>query len=83
MKGSVSAQDPQNQVPCQREEQRTWDKRLRQEMGDNGEGEGNKREGKRIFVSVGWRTALDREETDVAYRKMVVYKGKRGNLLLV
>ena len=46
-------------------------------MEDEGEGEGNKGEGEGIFVLV-WDKGLplDREETDVAHRKMVVYKSK-------
>ena len=35
-----------------------------------------------VFVSEGEGLPLDREETDVAHRQMVVYKGKRGNPML-
>ena len=64
------------------ERQRAGNKRQRQVIGDEGEGEGKKEEGRRVFVLEGDKgLSLDRGETDVAHRKMAVYKGTRGNPL--
>jgi hypothetical protein len=46
-------------------------------------GKGIKEKGRGYLSQWDGGLPLDREETDMAYRKMVVYKGKRGNLLLV
>jgi hypothetical protein len=47
--------------------------RQRQETVDEGEGEG-------VFEDKG--LPLAREETNVAHREMMVYKGKMGNSML-
>lgn len=52
------------------------------EMGDEGKGEGTRERGQRCLS---WRDeglSLHREETDMAYRQMEVYKGKGGNPVL-
>ena len=48
------------------------------EIEVQGEREGNEGEGGGIFVLEDKGLSLDREETGVAHRKMVVYKGTRG-----
>lgn len=58
-------------------------KKQSQEIEDEREGEGNKGEGAGIFVPEEDKgRPLDREETDMAHGKMVVYKGKGGNPML-
>lgn len=52
-----------------RDGQRTGNKRQTQEVEDEGEGEGKQKKGAGTFVP---------EETDMAHRTMVVYKGKRN-----
>jgi hypothetical protein len=54
------------------EGQSAGNERQRQAAEDEGEGEGNKGEGKDMDKAL----PLLREETDVTYRKMVVYKAK-------
>lgn len=58
---------------------------MRQQWGieDGGEREGNKGEGEKLFV-LEWDEGqpLDREETDVAHRQMVVYTSKWKKTLL-
>ena len=56
------------------------DKRQRQEIGDEGEGEGNKRKEAGVFIPEDKGLPLDGEETDMAHRKMAVYK--EGNPML-
>lgn len=60
------------------EGQKTQNNRQRQEIDDNKE--------EAVFVQAGRGKhrgqSLDREETDVAYRQMVVYYGKMGNSVL-
>ena len=61
------------------ERQRAGTKRQRQVIGDEGEGEGKKEEGRRVFVLEGDKgLSLDREESVMTHRKMEVYKGKWG-----
>ena len=61
----------------------TRNKRQRQEIEDGVEGQGIKgdREGV-LSLDVGKGVLLDREQIDMAYRQMVVYKVKRGNAVL-
>jgi hypothetical protein len=61
------------------EVQRAGNKRHRQDREDEGEEEGNKEEGTGVFV-LKWDKGLPlvRAETDLAYRQMMVYKGKGG-----
>lgn len=72
-------QDPQDQVFSTKEtylssKNRGQGIRHRQEIEDKGEGEGNKAEGKGVFVP-DKGLPLGREETDTAHKKMVIYKG--------
>ena len=82
MKGPELAQTHQGQVLSTKEiylppeGQRAGNKGQTQEIEDEGEGKGNQGRGRSQGLP------LDREETDVAHRKMAVYKGTRGNLLL-
>ena len=54
-------------------------KRQRQEIQDEGEGERNKEEGEGIFALRNKGLPLGGKETDLAYREKAVYKGKNGN----
>lgn len=60
------------------------DKRKRQAIEDEGEDEGIKGGSRGIFQGLGEnkRLLLDRGETDMTYRKIVLYKGKGGNPVL-
>lgn len=65
------------------------DRRQGQKIKDEGEGEGNRREGrkgggKRYLSQREWDKGLplDREETELNHRQMVVYKDKRETLVL-
>ena len=59
------------------EGQRAGNKRQRQEIEKlEGEGNGDAGVGEGIFVSGDKGLPLDREETNVAHRKMAVYKGE-------
>ena len=60
------------------EGQRTGNKRQRQEKKDEGEGEGNKRGGGEFIRGGDKGLPLDREETDVAHRKMVIFIKVKG-----
>lgn len=65
--------------------QRAGNKRERQEIKDEEEGERKKEADPRVFVPEEQRTdryRLDREETDMDHKSVVIYKGKRGNLML-
>lgn len=55
------------------------DKGQRQEIEEEREGEGNKREGGGIFVPEDKGLLLDRQEPDVVHRPMAIYKGKKEN----
>lgn len=84
LKGKIQAQDPQDLVLSTNtylppEGQRTGNKRQRQEIRGWGEGKGNERE---VFVPEDTGLSQGRKETDLAHRKMVVYKGKRVNPVL-
>ena len=64
------------------EEQRSENQRQRGDLEDEGEGERNKGEGGGDGY-LSWREKglfLYREETDIAHRKMAVYKSKRANM---
>lgn len=74
-KGRISAQGPQDLFAS--EGQRTGNRKQRQGVKDRGEGVGNTRDGRRLFVPEWDKGLLDREETNVAHRQMAVYKGKR------
>jgi len=85
LRGKVSAPDSQDQALSTRDlfpakEQKTGNKR--QEIEDEGEGEGNEGERGGAFAPEDKVLPLDREKTDMAYREMAVYKGKRGNPML-
>jgi hypothetical protein len=48
-------------------------------MREKGKGRGR---GEDVFASEAQGLPLDREEKDLAHRKIAVYKGKRGNPVL-
>jgi hypothetical protein len=61
------------------ERQRAGNKRQRQETGGLSRREGNKGEGKEVFVLEGQKIGcLDREETDVPMVNGTIYKGRKG-----
>lgn len=65
--------------------QRAGNKRERQEIKDEAEGERKKGADPRVFVPEEQSTdrySLDREETDMDHKSMVTNKGKRENLML-
>ena len=56
---------------------RAWNKRQRQEIEDEGEGE------EKEYLSLGDKgLPLEREETNLAHRRRAVYKGKRRGPVL-
>ena len=63
---------------CQRNKgQEIIDKARRREIGKGA------REGKGVFIVKGHKgLPLDREETDVAHRQMIIYKVQRRNPIL-
>ena len=69
----------QRRFICPRGQSR-WNRRQKQEIKDEGDGEGNKGE---VFVQKEVKgLPLDRKETDMAHRQMAIYKCKRGNPVL-
>jgi hypothetical protein len=58
------------------------DKRQNQEIEDEGDGERNKTLQQGRDCPGETKDCLWIEETDMAHRQMVVYKGKRGNSVL-
>ena len=84
LRGQVSVQDPETQVFNTKEiylPPRDRGQRIKKQRWDI-EGDGEREQGIGLLVLEGDKgLPLDREETDVAHRKMAVYKGTRGNPL--
>jgi hypothetical protein len=90
LKGKLLTQDPKTKFSAQRSfvlfcfvcflPKRNNGQAIRDKDGKKRmrkKGEGNKGEGKEVFVLEVKGLPLDREETDLAYRKMTVYKRKQ------
>ena len=60
---------------------RTKGRELETRTGDRGNGRRGREQGRDLHQR-DKGLPLDREETDMAHRQMVVYKGKRGNPML-
>lgn len=82
MKEQVSAQDPKTKFSAQRRficPRGTEDRDKGQRQGKRKKEKGARERGQKYLSQKDKGLSLDKEETDMAHRKMAVYKGTRAH----